>query len=69
MSLPEIDLQDIDLSIDLRINIVLISEIDIEIDSEIDCWDTIERSISEISSEQYRSLRAHSDLRDGMVGQ
>ena len=51
MSLPEIDLREIDLSVDLRINLVLISEIDTEINSEIDCWDIIERSISEISSE------------------
>ena len=37
MSLSEINLQEIDLSIDLRINFVLISEIDTEInyDSEI----------------------------------
>ena len=49
MSLPEIDLREIDLSIDLIINFVLVSEIDTEIDSEINRWDTIERSISEIS--------------------
>ena len=51
MSLPEIDLREIDLSVDLGINLVLISEIDTEINYEIDCWDIIERSISEISSE------------------
>ena len=51
MSLPNIDLREIDLSIDLRINFVLVSEIDTEIDSEINRWDTIERSISEISIE------------------
>ena len=50
MSLPDINLQEIDLSIDLIINLELISEIDTEIDSEIDCWDTTERLISEISS-------------------
>ena len=49
MSLPDIDLREIDLSIDLRINLVVVSKIDTEIDSEIICWDTTERSISEIS--------------------
>ena len=48
MALPEVDLREIDLSVDLRINLVLISEINTEIGSEIDRWDTIERSISEI---------------------
>ena len=51
MSLPEIDLREIDLSIDLIINFVLVSEIDTEIDSEINCWDKIERLISKISIE------------------
>ena len=41
MSLRDIDLREIDLSIDLRINRGLISEIDTEIDSKIDRWDTI----------------------------
>ena len=51
MSLPEIDPQEIDLSIDLRINFGMDSEIDTEIDSEINRWDTIERSLAEISIE------------------
>ena len=66
--LPEIDIREIDLSVDLRNNLVLISEIDTEINSDIDCWDTIERSISEISSAYYHSLRNRSALRNGMVG-
>ena len=51
MLLPEIDLWKIDQSINLRINIVLISKIDTETDSEINLWDTLERLISDISSE------------------
>ena len=51
MLLPEIDLQEIDLSINLIISLMLISEIDTEINSEIDCWGTIERLMVEISSE------------------
>ena len=51
MLLPDMDLQEIDLSINIRINFVLISEINTEVGSDIDCWDTIERLTSEISSE------------------